>query len=626
MIITLIFKIVLYYSLYYNSKFKHTLKFLRYYMYMCGILGINYKTKLDFKSITNIMSKRGPDHNSIVEFKNSSFGHTRLKIVDLDNEANQPMVFDDLLVVFNGEIYNYKELIITEKLDCITSSDTEVLIRLYQKYDTEFLHLLNGAFSFCIYDIKKDSYFCARDRYGKKPFYYYLKDNKFIFSSMIKPIIKLLGYTPKLNKVALSQYLQYFTPLTPNTFYTDILKLPKASFLIFENNKSNIKKYYKIKTYKKIYNEKVALKNIEDILFSSVEQRVKCDVNVGSLLSGGIDSSLISSIYSKISDQRIDTFSVGYKTHQKYSELPYASIVAKDIKSNHTALEISQKDFIESLDEVFEELEEPHADPAAIPLFHLTKTINSQGIKTVLSGEGSDEIFLGYDNYAKFLKYYKFSDSLSSNQNDFLNEIISSMGGNKEAEYLRRVIKKENIYNSFGEIYTSSQRKKLLQKVANFKYEKPKKDPVDWMSYIDLNIWLGEALLSKVDKMSMANSVETRNPFLDFNLVDYAFSIHSDLKVGDTNKYLLKKVAHKYIPESIINRTKKGFNSPFNEWLFLEYGDKLLDDILKVNIHTNLFNNDYIHFIYQEAKRNKMKQHFYSLWLFNKWYYKTYLS
>jgi len=592
---------------------------------MCGIIGINYNSGIDLLKTTEMMQNRGPDNTSVKEIDNNYFGHTRLSIVDLDEEANQPMVFDDILIVFNGEIYNYDELSVSESLECKTKSDTEVLIRLYQKYDTEFLSLLNGAFSFCIYDIKKERYFCARDRYGKKPFYYYVKENKFIFSSMIKPIIKVLGFTPKLNKVALSQYLQYFVPLAPNTFYTDINKLDSSSYLLYENNTLSIKKYYKIKTYKKIENEALALKKVEDILFNSVEQRLKSDVEVGTLLSGGIDSSLISSIYSKITRHKINTFSVGYKTHQKYSELPYANIVANNIKSNHTALEISQKDYIDSLEDVFENLEEPHADPAAIPLYLLTKKINKQGIKTVLSGEGSDELFLGYDNYAKFLKYYEFSNSLDEKQIQFLNEIISSLGGNKEAEYLRRVVKNENIYNSFGEIYTTSQRKKLLQKVANFKAESPKKDPVDWMSYIDTKIWLGEALLSKVDKMSMANSVETRNPFLDFRLVDTAFSINSSLKVGDTNKYLLKKVASKYIPQEIIQRQKKGFNSPFNEWLLLEYDSKLLEVIYKVNDATNLFNDKYIKLLYENAKNNTMKQHFYALWCFCIWFDKNYL-
>ena len=591
---------------------------------MCGIVGTNFNFEVDFLSVTNLMKNRGPDNTSIKQIKNIFLGHTRLSIIDLDDEANQPMIFDDIVIVFNGEIYNYDELKISEKLECKTGSDTEVLIRLYQKYDVEFLHLLNGAFSFCIYDMKKDRFFCARDRYGKKPFYYYVKENKFIFSSMIKPIIKLLGFTPKLNKVALSQYLQYFVPLSPNTFYTDINKLDAGSYLLYENGKLQSKKYYKIKTYKKITDEVTALKDIEELLFNSVEQRLKSDVEVGTLLSGGIDSSLISTIYSKLSTHDINTFSVGYKTDTKYSELPFAKIVANNIKSNHTALEITQNDFIKSLDEVFENLEEPHADPAAIPLFLLTKEINKQGIKTVLSGEGSDELFLGYDNYAKFLKYYEFEKSLDEKQHLFLNEIISSLGGNKEAEYLRRVVKKENIYNSFGEIYTSSQRKKLLQKVATFKSESPKKDPVDWMSYIDTKIWLGESLLSKVDKMCMANSIENRNPFLDFRLVDTAFSIDSCLKVGDTNKYLLKKVASKYIPAEIIQRSKKGFNSPFNEWLFLEYGEKLLKDIQKVNNITNLFNDSYIVFLYENAKNNKLKQHFYALWHFCRWYERVY--
>jgi len=592
---------------------------------MCGIVGSNFLPNSNLDSIVNILNNRGPDFQDIRKINDSFFGHTRLSIIDLDSEANQPMVFDDILIVFNGEIYNYDELKISEKLVCKTSSDTEVLIRLYQKYDTEFLNLLNGAFSFCIYDIKEDKYFSARDRYGKKPFFYFAKDDKFIFSSMIKPIIKILGFTPKLNKVALSQYLQYFVPLTPNTFYTDINKLDAGTYLICKNGKITTKKYYKIKTYKKITDEKTALKNIEEILYNSVEQRLKSDVEVGTLLSGGIDSSLISTIYSSISNHPINTFSVGYKTHTKYSELPYASIVAKNIKSNHTALEITQKDFIDSLEDVFENLEEPHADPASIPLYLLTKEIKAQGIKTVLSGEGSDELFLGYDNYSKFLKYYEFSKSLDEKQTSFLNDIISSLGGNKEAEYLRRVVKKETIYNSFGEIYTASQRKKLLQKVATFKSESPKKDPVDWMSYIDTKIWLGEALLSKVDKMAMANSVETRNPFLDFRLVDTAFSIDSKLKVGDTNKYLLKKVSSKYIPKEITHRQKKGFNSPFNEWLFLEYNEKLLEDIIEVNKQTNLFNDEYILYIYENAKNNKLKQHFYALWHFSKWYRKIYL-
>ncbi|WP_419671786.1 asparagine synthase-related protein [Aliarcobacter butzleri] len=235
-------------------------------------------------------------------------------------------------------------------------------------------------------------------------------------------------------------------------------------------------------------------------------------------------------------------------------------------------------------------------------------------------------MFLGYDNYAKFLKYYEFEKSLSNEQNLFLNDIIGALQNNtKESEYLRRIVKKQNLYNSFGEIYTDIQRKRLFKKVPTYKSETAKQDPVDWMSYIDLKIWLGESLLSKVDRISMGNSLEVRTPFLDFNLVNYMFSVESHIKVGDTNKYLLKKIASKYIPETIINRTKKGFNSPFNEWLNKEYKDKILEVIVEVNNQTNLFNHEYILHIYELSKSNKFKQHLYSLFVFSLWYKKEYL-
>jgi len=593
---------------------------------MCGIIGSNYNTGTDFKKITTLMHNRGPDFCDIKVIDNNYFGHTRLSIIDLDVEANQPMLFDDILLVFNGEIYNYQELIISEELQCLTKSDSEVLIRLYQKYGIDFLNKLNGMFSFCIYDIQKDRYFCARDRYGKKPFFYHFKDNKFIFASAIKPIIKLLGSTPKINKIALSQYLQYFVPINDNTFFQNIHKLEAGSYILYENNEFLKKKYYQINTYKKIKDEPTALKDIEEILFKSVEYRLKADVEVGSLLSGGIDSSFISALYTKISGKKINTFSVGYTEYKNYDELEYAQLTAKHIGSNHHPLEISRPEFINSFEDVLDALEEPHGDSAAIPLYLLTKKIKETGIKTVLSGEGSDELFLGYDNYAKFLKYYDFEKTLGPDQFEFMDSIISALQNQtKESEYLRRIIKKQNVYNSFGEIFTSIQKKRLFKKVPNYKSERPKKDPVDWMSYVDLKIWLGDALLSKVDKISMANSLEVRTPFLDYNLVNYMFSVDSQIKVGNTNKHLLKQIAQKYIPDEIIHRTKKGFNSPFNEWIFKEYGDSILELILEVNKETDYFNEPYLRQIFELARGRKFKQHLWSIFIFSKWFKKTYL-
>jgi asparagine synthase (glutamine-hydrolysing) len=592
---------------------------------MCGILGCNFNSK-HFSTALSFLNNRGPDFNHMVTINNKTFGHTRLSIIDLDSEANQPMIFDDIVLVFNGEIYNYKALIVSEQLQCKTASDTEVIIRLYQKYGIDFLNKLNGMFAFVLYDIKKDRYFCARDRYGKKPFFYFMKDKQFIFSSSLKSIIKILGHTPKLNKVALSQYMQYFVPIGEETFYTGIHKLEASTYMIYENHKAKFKKYYKINTYKSVTDEATALKEIEQLLFQSVEARLTSDVEVGSLLSGGIDSSLISALYTRISGRKINTFSVGYEEHEKYSELPYAKMTADHIGSNHHPLTISRKDFIDHFEASMDALEEPHADSAAIPLFCLTKTIKQAGIKTVLSGEGSDELFLGYDNYAKFLKYYDFEESLQEKQRLFLDDIISTLqNNNKESEYLRRIIKKQNLYNSFGEIFSHSQKRRLFKRVPTFKMETPKTDPVDWMSYIDLKIWLGESLLSKVDRISMANSLEVRTPFLDVNLVNYVFSIDSKLKVGDTNKYLLKKIASKYIPDAIIHRSKKGFNSPFNEWIFDEYGDSILEDILRVNNETGLFHEVYLKEIYALAKKRKFKQHLWTIYIFTRWFDRNFL-
>ncbi|QOG12155.1 asparagine synthase (glutamine-hydrolyzing) [Arcobacter sp. FWKO B] len=584
---------------------------------MCGIVGANFISN-NFDKAVNLLKHRGPDNQKSYEFDGNLFGHTRLSIIDLDDEANQPMIFDDIIITFNGEIYNYKELTLNENLLCKTKSDTEVLIRLYQKYGIKFLDKLNGMFSFCIYDKKLQQFFCARDRFGKKPFYYYFQNGKFIYASEIKSILNLLGFTPKVNLSALDEYLSFLAPLNNNTFYTGINKLPSGYSLTLKGNHINIDKYYDINNIEtKYFDEKSILEDVENILLKSVNNRLVGDVEVATLLSGGIDSSLVSALYAKQSKKTINTFCIGYDEHIHYSELLYAKIVAKHIKSNHHELIISKKDFIDTIDKMLNHTDEPFGDSASVPTYLLSEYIHKHGITVALSGEGSDESFLGYDNYFKMLNYY---NNTQSKQEDF--------NLTKEWEYNNRAFLNEHIYRSCGETFTTNQKRLLLSNHSERdllnKYQSTY-SPVKWLTYIDFKIWIAEVLMTKIDRMSMAHSLELRAPFLDYRLVEYMLGVDDKVKLGNTNKYLLKQIATKYLPNEIVHRQKKGFSSPFIEWLYDEYHSEILTKIERVNKELNLFNMDFVKFLYNEAKEKRFKQHVWNLYIFARWYEKVYM-
>lgn len=557
---------------------------------MCGIIGTNFLSN-SFNTSVNLLSHRGPDNQGYIKYQENQFGHTRLSIIDLDDEANQPMEFDGIIITFNGEIYNYKELIKEEDLFCKTKSDTEVLIRLYQKYETKFLDKLNGMFSFCIYDKTKDRFFCARDRFGKKPFFYYYKNGKFIYASEIKSILNLLNTLPQLNTEALFQYLTFWTPIENNSFYEDIYKLPAGNILLLENEQLTISKFYDIDTITtKYYNEKTILSDIEELLIDSMKQRLVGDVDVASLLSGGLDSSFISSLYSSISDKKISTFSIGYDEHLHYSELFYAKTTAEYIKSDHHEITINKELFIETIEDMLIHLDEPLGDSAAIPTFLLSQEISNQGFKVALSGEGSDEIFLGYDKY--------------------VNEM-----------------KNKNTYLTVNAAFQEKEKEKLLDKYESFSYEYLNKysSKIKQISYLDLKIWVSDVLMTKLDRMSMANSLELRAPFLDYRLVEYLMGVDSNIKLGTTNKTLLKQIATKYLPNEIIYRQKKGFSSPFIEWLYSVYKDDIYNTINDVNKKLGIFNMDFVKFLYNQGKEKQFKQHIWNLYIFARWFKKVYL-
>ncbi len=613
---------------------------------MCGIFGItgNYDEKLALKAL-NLLNHRGPDNLGYYKDGNTFLGHTRLSILDLSEKGNQPMpdMEESIWIVFNGEIYNFKEIRsdLERYYQFRSNTDTEVLIYAYKHYGLEFFKKINGMFAFAIWDREKNIFLLARDRFGKKPLYYTFQDGNFIFSSEIKAILPLLDRKPQINKTAFLQYLSFLSSLPPNTMFEGINKLQAGHYLIFDGKRIKIEEYYdildNIQPYK-IRNTGEALEEIECLLTDSVKYRLMADVEVGSFLSGGIDSSLVSSIYSNQKKSPIHTFSIGYENYKHYDELEFAGITARHINSIHYPKSASREDFINVMDDVIYHLDEPINDSACIPTYLLSQLVRRNDIKVILSGEGSDEGFLGYDFYFEMLEYYKMQEDINKKQREFLlSYFMDNFNLSKRWENFRRSFGELPIYRTIGENFSDRQ-KKLLLNGEVFKYlhddmsyefledhwknfcGSSLREPSYWFSYIDFKIWIPEVLMMKIDKMTMANSVEARAPFLDHRLVELLFSINHELREGQHAKALLKPIAEKFIPNEIVYRRKKGFSSPHLEWYYEHYGDRILEAWIKLNNELGWFNNEFLGFLYNEGRYGRFKQHVWSLIVFERWF------
>lgn len=582
---------------------------------MCGIIGSN-RIPNNPEALLKQLYHRGPDHQGYVCAEENFFGHTRLAIIDLDSEADQPMQLDGLTLVFNGEIYNYEVLKQQEGLCCTTRSDTEVILRMYQKYGVECVNYLEGMFSFALYDALEKRWFCARDRFGKKPFYYRLKEGIFSFSSELKGVLGQLPSVPPLNIQAVWEYMAFQSPLGKNTFFQDVFKLPAGHYFTLDSFGLSLKNYYDINNLPIIHTDEVKIiTDIDSLLLQAVQSRLVGDVDVASLLSGGLDSSLVSALYTRHSGRRIHTFSIGYDEHTHYCELEYARDAAKYIGSEHHELCIERNQYLDAMNDILDHLDEPMSDSAAIPTYLISELVHENGFKVCLSGEGADENFLGYNHYEPILSTMQREPQ---NPGDFLLT--------KEWEYARRLFDGERIYRSAGETFTQHQ----LTLLQAQKYPPVWPDflseyqGVQWLTYIDFKIWISEVLMSKVDRMSMAHSVEIRAPFLDRTLVEYMMGVDPAIKRGTMTKEILKNVAKSYLPDSIIHRPKKGFSSPYIEWLYEGYGDQIESTILDANKDLGIFDKKFVHFLVNEGKEGRFKQHVYALYLFAKWYLKVY--
>ena len=546
---------------------------------MCGFVGFcddSKNKKKIIRDMADIIKHRGPDSDGYYVDNNIALGFRRLSIIDLD-KGSQPIFNEDKdkVIVFNGEIYNYKE--IREELKSkghkfSTNTDTEVILHGYEEYKEDILNKLRGMFAFVIYDIKEKSLFGARDFYGIKPFYYYYDNENFLFGSEIKSFLGSPNFKKELNKDMLSQYLTFQCSIGEDTFFKNTYKLLPGHYFIYKDKELEIKKYYEVKLEP---NDDKSLEEwvsgIREVIDNSVLAHKVSDVEVGSFLSSGVDSSLIAKLSS------VDkTFTVGYD-NKKYSEIDYAKEFSDKINVSNVSKKISKEEYFKEFSNVQYYMDEPLADASAVMLYFLSKTA-SKHVKVCLSGEGADEIFGGYNIY-----HEPYSVSWYNKIPYFIRKCIGILvypfRNYTGFNFLYRRSKKiEDRYIGNAFIFEPNDAKKIV----NFNYgnktykdfTKPYYDKVSdldvvtKMQYIDFNFWLIYDILLKADKMSMANSLEVRVPYLDRKVIEYASKLPSKYKiVGNETKYAFRKVAKEELADKVADKKKLGFPVPIREWL-----------------------------------------------------------
>lgn len=546
---------------------------------MCGIVGFADKSKNKKKTIkdmADLIKHRGPDSDGYYIDDEVALGFRRLSIIDLEG-GDQPIYNEDKtkLVFMNGEIYNYKYLredLIAKGHKFTTNADTEVILHGYEEYKEDLLLMLRGMFTFVIYDINTHELFGARDFYGIKPLYYYLDKTEFMFGSEIKSFLAHPNFKKELNKDMLEDYLTFQYSVGEDTFFKNVYKLRPGHYFKYKDGHLDIKEYYSIKFEKdndKSYED--FKKEIKELLEDSIKAHKIADVEVGSFLSSGVDSSFVAA-----SSDVDKTFTVGWD-NKKYSEIDYAKELSDIIDVENISKKISKQEYFDNFAHIQYFMDEPLADASAIALYFVAN-IASKNVKVALSGEGADEIFGGYNIYHEPYSvswYYKIPYPIRR----FLGILVYPFRHHRGFNFIyRRSHKLEDRYVGNAFVFEPSETKKILSyepKKTNYKnitkkyYDNVKdQDDVTKMQYIDFNFWLIGDILLKADKMSMANSLEVRVPFLDRVLIDKARKIPTKYKIKDgKTKYLFRDIAHDVLPEKWSDKKKLGFPVPIREWL-----------------------------------------------------------
>jgi asparagine synthase (glutamine-hydrolysing) len=636
---------------------------------MCGIVGIwEYGASEGQVSLPLVermrdtMPHRGPDDTGtyIFDSNRGGFGFRRLSIVDLSAAGHQPMrgcENRDVWLVFNGEIYNHLELRgDLEKRGHIyrSKADSETIIHLYEERGVDLVNEIEGDFGIALWDGEREQLVLCRDRLGVKPLYYHIKDGRIIFASEIKAILAHPSVNCDINEAALSDYLTFLTTPAPETLFAGINKLPAGHRLTIDRTGDvKIVQYWDALPPADIERRSEAehCAEILRLLRSSIKKRMMSDVPFGVFLSGGVDSSANVALMAELMDRPVDTFTVGFEDHEYLNELESARRISALFKTNHHEVIIGDKEFEDFLPDLVFHQDEPIADPVCVPLYYVSKLARDSGTIVVQVGEGADEIFSGYSNYVRNLVIYekfwtyarRFPGFLRSAGTVPFQKLLTGIGKKRQLiELARRLEKDEPMFWGGAIIYDESIKPSVLsprmrasmnghssleailpylRRIAN---ERPDSDFLTRMTYLELKLRLPELLLMRVDKITMATSVEARVPFLDHHLVEYAMGLPRDMKVrGRTGKHVLKKALEPILPHDLLFSRKRGFGAPIREWFRTSLGEKYGERLLNSPIHRReYFDRDFITRMLAEHRdgRSDWSFHLWALLNLSLWY------
>jgi asparagine synthase (glutamine-hydrolysing) len=629
---------------------------------MCGIAGFidfkNSSTPEVLSKIALAMPHRGPDGQGTyfqqLQHAQLGLGHRRLSIIDLSHAADQPMHYDGLHIIFNGEIYNYNEIrdqLIQKGHQFQTHSDTEVILHAWREWGEQAIEQWHGMFAIALFDERSNELICIRDRAGVKPFYYYWKDDTFLFGSELKSLITHPAFVKQIDRDAVASYLQYGYIAHPNCIYSNTFKLIPGHLLRLELDSKlvNTVQYWNVYDH---YNKPKlqidlpeAIKETEKILEKAFQYRMVADVPVGVFLSGGYDSTCVTALLQKNSAEKIKTFTIG-TTDNKLDEAPFARQIADQLGTDHTEYYCSPKEALDIIPGLPYYYDEPFADSSAIPTM-LVSRMARQNVTVALSADAGDEIFAGYNRYDYIYRYGRKINALPRQVRQLAVAAMSNISS-KQIPYLRNQPNFHSRYDKLKNILADPSPSELLKNLnqvfndteieelfanpvaeLNTSHNSSEllnmdQDPLAYMMAIDYQTYLVDDILQKVDRATMSVSLEGREPFLDQDIIEWAAQLPSNYKYyNGQKKYILKQIVHRYIPKEMMERPKMGFGIPVDNWLSHELKDLVEEYLSEASLKLHgLFNVQVVRNVVSDFLNGRKEKHLkvWYLLMFQMWY------